>query len=149
MQVIRKPSILRRLTERLGIEPGILATDRVLSQIVQPITNVDELLQAVGITLATGNLETGNIEIPVPRVKRWTLLGISRATTTGLTTVRLVAPSGDTYDLDPTTASAQNWLFGKGFIIDQLWIIRLLQTSNAADASGKTLSAWFIEEDAY
>ena len=40
---IRKPSFIRRLTPRLGIEPGMISRDMLLSEVVLPVTNLDEL----------------------------------------------------------------------------------------------------------
>lgn len=148
MQTIRKPSVLRRLTRRLGIEPGIIATDMLLSNVVALGTDLGELLGEPEVEFHTGNLQTGNIDATVPKGKRWHLLGLMKGSTTGASTLRLVAPSGDTFDLLATSTSSWNQLYGRGYI-DERWIIRMLQTSNAGDASGKGFSRWVIVEDSF
>lgn len=83
--VIRKPDILRRLTDRFGIEPGAVASDMLMPGLVLLVSDVNELqlVDKIVIDIFVVN-STGYKEgVQVPAGKRWNLLGVTLFVSTG------------------------------------------------------------------
>lgn len=140
--------IIKRLVRRFLLSDFQLLKDSLLLiRTIQPVTQVDDLLAEVKLAQGTFNLETGHGDVEVPSGKRWRILGVKRPSTTGVSSLRaydgtvehLLTPDGTTQEL---------WKGGNDFIFPEGWILRLAQTSNAADAA-KVMSYWYKEEEAY
>jgi len=127
---------------------------------VQPITNVDSLLQQPRIKTkllvisSTGTKDFGKIEdmLPVVTGKRYTLLGYQMVTSAVATLTQLYLSdpiTGNVITLDTFTAAAgRNLIFGQPLPIDPNWT--LAANVNAYTSTGDlTLFVYVLEEDAY
>jgi len=153
MFTIRKPEILRRLVNRYGIEPLLTAGGFLLSHVIVPITDADELLQTPGVANATTDISAAVVYLPifvVPKGKRWRLLAIHRAGTTGTSRVRVTpAPGLLAFRMGPGATGESTWFAGTDkHYVEEGGDVGMDTTNNGADTAIQC-QVWYLEEDAH
>jgi hypothetical protein len=93
LKKIQKASIIQRLIRRFNLQSGSFNEEFSLSETVIPITNVDELLEAVKIDLQTpaSVSATGWVLLAtVPLGKKWTLVSFKARLSSGTYTFNAI-----------------------------------------------------------
>ncbi|MBA7543101.1 hypothetical protein ES705_35427 [subsurface metagenome] len=149
---IRKPSILRGLASRLGIEPGVIAVRRWLAPAVMPVTQVDALLEESLLDFKLANLSGSGdpvVYFTVPAKKRWRLLLVKRYVTAGNSRLSIKdVARNKSFFLEDTGTAAVLHKFGRDYVLGPGWVIRMDHTENAGDMN-VYMDIWYIEEDAF
>jgi hypothetical protein len=154
MWTIRRPSILRRLTDRLGIEPLAQASDMNLSPQVVGITNLDELLAETKIAAFTISV-TANAYYTlatVPVGKRWKIVSYRISRQSGTYTfsyTAIVNAAGVSTIVDEyVAATSRQHNPPQKFPMDEGSYIRIL-TGGYSVTGDLELSMLYEEEDAF
>ncbi len=149
-EVIRKPGILRGLTERLGIQAGVTAVRRVLAPFVVPVTQVDALLETSHLDRKMCNLSGSTFVVvwEVPEGKRWRIIGIFRPITTGNCAVRFLRGTVDYFPLEPLGTTGRLIPLGRDWILGAGSKIGAWPGGNAGDMTCE-MHLMYVEEDAY
>lgn len=142
--------IVARLRRRLDIlDTPTVNKPMVLNRTIQPVTDVDRILQEPNLVLVTKDLRGAGAWLnafTVPAGKRWLWFAYQVEGTTGNTTIRFY--NG--------TTGLQLYTAGTGPKFEQLpqpiyleeaWEIQILETNDANDGS-KDLTVYYLEEDA-
>lgn len=146
MWTIRKPEILRRLTERLGIEPGVISPDLVLPGAISLVVDLDALLEeavadtngALVLTPAAGSFVEAFL-VPVGEV--WELLMITRSLTTANSNIG-ARIGGQYIPLSPPATTALTVWTGRGYFFHPGDQLGMLTTGNAGDGA-RVLDIWY------
>jgi len=153
---VRKPEIIRRLTERLGLEIGPVAPDFTLLPDLRVTSSIDELLRKrlFGIRQDIAVTAVGTVTLfNVPAGKRWNVKFMRCEKQTGTFTlsgfyfwISTVMPP-----LKLFSPSATTLLYGhldKDFMLDQNWGI-VVNVDVLSVAGTVFVDYIYEEEDAY
>ena len=148
---INKPALIRRLTDRFGIEPGVIAPYMNLLPMVVLVSNADELLaeakigyEAKNLTAAAGTF-TSYFEVPTG--KRWRLLHIWKASTAGGSIFKIKERGGTARAWDAGLTADKIWEL-QGVKVDEGAQLGLDTTGNGGD-TGIVMVLFYEEEDAF
>jgi hypothetical protein len=135
--------IWRRLYTRFGLEPGPAPGSRaLLSTVIRPTTNIDDLLRAPAIEMVTGVATPVGVVtfFTVPAGARWHLRALHCIRTAGdrtVDTLYLYTPGGSPMAI-LTQSAAGSWTTGlltPTPLLDENWTIRLNITGGATDGT--------------
>jgi len=151
---VNNPEIVRRLSKRYGLEPGVIASLFELLPIVTPITNADELLadlvNAENSTLdLTGTAGTLVTAFTVPVGKLWRVRFVLTSTTVANSQwgwANLGGGIGLSYHA-PQTAARYDFL-SQPLVLPENWTLFRLATANAGDGA-ESMAIYRSEEDAF
>ena len=149
--VARKPEIIRRLTKKLGIEPGLIARDLHLPAAIALSSNLDELLREPAIDTHSNDISgaagTHFPYFPVPAKKRWRLIAYNREASIGDSRVE-ISDGTLRFGLEAIAAATNVDILPQFLTLDQDWTVGLRTTGNVADTA-INLDIYYEEEDAF
>lgn len=122
-----------------------------MSRIIQPVTQIDEVLRTLEIVRVTSDLSAATSwldVITVTKGKRWILLGYLKEATTGTSGIAMQKPGEFPLDLEPQGSSESAVNLNTPIPLEEGWLIRRLTTGDGADTVEKT-HIYFLEEDAF
>jgi len=148
-----KYEIWQRLINRFALESTLDAdgSPRV-STLIQPVTQVDSLLEEPKVELGTMNLETGGADtfkqaLVVPAGKRWKVTATHVEGLTGTATIEIRDSNDVRMIIVVATMAERVDIWNPPLFLDEDWKLGRNNTLNAGDAS-RDLTAHFIETDA-
>jgi len=152
MWPMRLPQVLRRSTAKFKIEPTSALSELALSNLVNLVSDLDDLLRVstipdtvnMNLNVSTATHVAG---FTVPTGKRWRVLAVHRAATTGTSNTEVYNGAGYIY-IGADGTAAQIILLSKDFILDQGGTVGSHGTNNAGDGA-VPINTWYLEEDAY
>ena len=147
-------SIIRRIIDRFNLQetPQEPAEAWIIPKVVQPITDIDELLRSAKLGVAVRDLNVDAsiyvVFFTVPTGKRWTLLHIAWSPSTGSSLTRIQDSDGNNIDLCDMSSTGDFMFTSSRPILEQGWTIRRRGTANLADTV-RAVKIWYLEEDAF
>lgn len=149
MVQIRKSSILKRINDKLNLDPGIGQGGLWLSPFVVINLDIEPLLAELKSTLGTLDVSGGaTVEwLTVPDGKRWTILQLVKAATASGGNIVLVNPAG-TQVMSLFAAAAIMTPFTNHIVITEGWKIKAGPTGNVGDTAIRYESL-YLETDAF
>lgn len=141
--------VFARLLNRYGIEPDVIPQHPLLSRVIVPITNLDELAQDLSITSDTKDISAGSgvsEYFVVPDGKLWKIHLIDRPATAASSSL-VFTIDGTNIKLDQQTAiNFFHW--PRGLPMKENTSIGMLNTGDGGDTA-RTLIVYYAEIDAY
>lgn len=145
LEVLDK-KVFARLISRLGLGDYGLPIKASISEQILPVTMVDDLLGDAKIEVSTQDLTGAGLVVyfTVPAKRRWTLLFIQRASTTGTSQISIKSLV-NAVELSDVGTSNEYIYPGRKIQLEEGWLIRMAGTSNGADGA-ILMKIWIIEE---
>lgn len=135
---------------RLALSPTV-PEPMALKAFIQPVTQVDELLQTPNVTIVTKSLVPGGaihvVYYTVPQGKRWRVAVLFRDGVAGTTAMHIYKDASNLCQISKYQA-AEDVVYPNNVILEPGWSLTMRSTSQAADNVIK-MGIVYSEEDAY